>query len=260
MSLINNNITDNSYLIDAELSLKAKGLLGILINFSGENLNMEDIKGYTDSGVTQIKNTLKELKKVGYLLSNKIRNKKGRVDFIFKLENKTPKSVLNDDIKKIEQTSVPTKKVLPAVKKHGLSAKKIISFYNKQVKKGGNQQQAVVNLLPFLEKGLKEDTIKSAILAYKNTLNDLRYASKVENFFINDIEKHIDETDNRYESLTEIKEKVNSLTPKQESEILKLVFDENPSYDYEGFNLKTLLEVSPTTYNHYIKKYNRNVA
>ena len=78
------------YLFDNNLSLKAKGLLAILLNLPGsETPTQELLMGLAIDGRTAIKSTIKELKTKGYLT---ITRKKSAVGFAYdwkSIENKS---------------------------------------------------------------------------------------------------------------------------------------------------------------------------
>lgn len=69
------------YLFDNSLSLKAKGLLAILLNLpENETPTQELLMGLTTDGRVAIKSTIKELKTKGYLV---ITRKKSAVGFAY---------------------------------------------------------------------------------------------------------------------------------------------------------------------------------
>ena len=70
----NYTVMGNYHLRDKELSLKAKGLLSIMLSLpDGWNFSTQGLTKLSSDGETAIRSTLKELEQKGYLKRNKVR-------------------------------------------------------------------------------------------------------------------------------------------------------------------------------------------
>jgi len=73
-------VMSNYHLQDANLSLKAKGLLSMMLSFSDKwNYTIRGLAAICKEGVEAISTGLKELEKIGYLIRRKLRNESGRI-------------------------------------------------------------------------------------------------------------------------------------------------------------------------------------
>lgn len=77
------------YFADKNLSLKAKGLMGLLINFPvGIECSIESIESFCGDGETSVKSALRELKQNGYLNVVKTYpgdSNTGRIEYIYRV-------------------------------------------------------------------------------------------------------------------------------------------------------------------------------
>ena len=90
MTIIKNKLLNtNEYLFDSNLSLKAKGLLSMLININ-PNINsiVDTIKKQTKNGQESIKTTIDELIKNNYLKKIKTRDTKGYFVYNYEVYDK----------------------------------------------------------------------------------------------------------------------------------------------------------------------------
>lgn len=82
-------VMSNTHLKDKNLSLKAKGLLSIMLSLpDGWNYSISGLVVICKEGETSIKTTLNELKKNNYLIVTKDRNKQGKFEYIYDIYEK----------------------------------------------------------------------------------------------------------------------------------------------------------------------------
>jgi len=73
-------VMSNYHLQDVNLSLKAKGLLSMMLSFSDKwNYTIRGLATICKEGVEAIRTGLKELEKIGYLIRRKLRDESGRI-------------------------------------------------------------------------------------------------------------------------------------------------------------------------------------
>ncbi|MDR0406273.1 MAG: helix-turn-helix domain-containing protein [Clostridiales bacterium] len=73
-------ILSNHHLRNGELSLKAKGLLSMMLSLPDEwNYTTRGLASICKEGVESIGTTLKELENAGYIVRNKLRDERGRI-------------------------------------------------------------------------------------------------------------------------------------------------------------------------------------
>lgn len=73
-------VIDNAVLNDKSLSLKAKGMLCMMLSFpDGWNFSINGLAGYTSDGITVVRTAIKELEDSNYLKRNQIRDDDGRM-------------------------------------------------------------------------------------------------------------------------------------------------------------------------------------
>ena len=87
----NNNYTvlSNYHLRDKNLSLKAKGLLTMMLSLPDEwDYSVSGLVAICKESKTAIQNTLKELEECGYLVRTRIHDEKGRIDYIYDIFEK----------------------------------------------------------------------------------------------------------------------------------------------------------------------------
>lgn len=76
----NNSILENNYIFDKSLSLKAKGIMTLILPLGEkDNCSVEVLAMYANDGRDSIKNALKELEDREYLTRIKRRDKQGRI-------------------------------------------------------------------------------------------------------------------------------------------------------------------------------------
>lgn len=73
-------VMSNHHLKDTNLSLKAKGLLSLMLSLPDDwNFNMRGLSSICKEGLEAIGNALKELEKAGYMVRNQLRGANGRI-------------------------------------------------------------------------------------------------------------------------------------------------------------------------------------
>lgn len=82
-------VMSNYHLKDKALSLKAKGLLSVMLSLPEDwDYSIEGLVAISKEGITAIKATLKELKECGYLQIIKERTSKGTYEYIYDIFEK----------------------------------------------------------------------------------------------------------------------------------------------------------------------------
>ena len=83
---INYAVIPKTFIKDKMLSLKAKGLLTIMFTLPDEwDYSLKGLCTITNCGETQIRNTLQELKILGYLEIEKRKNTLGQFEYIYNI-------------------------------------------------------------------------------------------------------------------------------------------------------------------------------
>lgn len=96
-------VMSNTHLKDKNLSLKAKGLLSIMLSLpDGWNYSIDGLKAICKEGDRAVRSTLEELKKNKYLVTTKLypnQTKSKRIEYIYdifenpKIEKQAPQNV-----------------------------------------------------------------------------------------------------------------------------------------------------------------------
>jgi len=97
-------VMSNHHLKDTALSLKAKGLLSMMLSLPDEwNYTTRGLAAICKEGVDSIGTTLRELEKKGYIVRNKLRDAKGRITdteyVIYEKPQPIPDSAIPDTVK-----------------------------------------------------------------------------------------------------------------------------------------------------------------
>ena len=114
----NYTVMGNYHLRDKELSLKAKGVLSIMLSLpDGWNFSTQGLTTLSSDGETAIRSTLKELEKKGYLKRNKVRINGKIVDWEYVVyEQKHPcvpvdESPVDENVHVNNRTQLNTKEI-----------------------------------------------------------------------------------------------------------------------------------------------------
>lgn len=114
----NYTVMGNYHLRDKELSLKAKGLLSIMLSLpDGWNFSTQGLTTLSSDGETSIRSTLKELEQKGYLKRNKVRINGKIVDWEYVVyEQKHPcvpvdESPVDENVHVNNRTQLNTKEI-----------------------------------------------------------------------------------------------------------------------------------------------------
>lgn len=85
----NYTIMSNYHLKEKEMSLKAKGLLSLMLSLPNNwDYTIEGLVAICKENETAVKSTLKELKRFGYLEILKVKNKKGQFEYEYNIYEK----------------------------------------------------------------------------------------------------------------------------------------------------------------------------
>ena len=113
----NYTVKGNYHLRDKELSLKAKGLLSIMLSLpEGWNFSTNGLTTLSSDGETAIRSTLKELEQKGYLKRNKVRINGKIVDWEYVVYEQKHPCVPVDESPVDESLFEPTTKPRKAAK------------------------------------------------------------------------------------------------------------------------------------------------
>lgn len=103
----NYTVMGNYHLRDKELSLKAKGLLSIMLSLpDGWNFSTQGLTTLSSDGETAIRSTLKELEQKGYLKRNKVRINGKIVDWEYVVYEQKQETKPNDSESHVENVHV----------------------------------------------------------------------------------------------------------------------------------------------------------
>jgi hypothetical protein len=73
-------VLSNHHFKDKRLSLKAKGLLSMMLSFSDDwQYSLNGLAAMSKEGLTAIRATVNELEAYGYLVRHRLRNEQGRM-------------------------------------------------------------------------------------------------------------------------------------------------------------------------------------
>ncbi len=107
-------IMANHHLKNRDLSLKAKGLLSLILSLPDDwNYTTRGLSAICKDGVESIGNALKELEKAGYIVRNRIRDGKGRITDIEYIIYETPHEKPEDSSEKAEPAMKVSSKAVP---------------------------------------------------------------------------------------------------------------------------------------------------
>lgn len=80
----NYTVMNNTPLRDKELSLRAKGLLSVMLSLHEDwDYSINGLAAISQEGVKAIRSVLSELEEKGYLIRTKTKNEKGQFDYIY---------------------------------------------------------------------------------------------------------------------------------------------------------------------------------
>jgi len=79
----NNDQLPKEALKNDQISLKAKGMLCILMSLNDWNYNMPALKDVCCEGEKAIRSALKELEKFGYLRRERMHGKDGKIEYVY---------------------------------------------------------------------------------------------------------------------------------------------------------------------------------
>lgn len=86
MQIIKHESEIKRYLLDNKISLKAKGLMEILMSFpDGTEVNMDQVAECCAENTQTVQRHLKELKDSGYIRAYYLKNEKGHFTWVFNL-------------------------------------------------------------------------------------------------------------------------------------------------------------------------------
>lgn len=100
-------VMSNMHLKDKTLSLKAKGLLSLMLSLPDSWIySIDGLIAICKEGETSVKSTLEELKKNKYLIVTKDRNKQGKFEYIYDIYEKPEGGFLGVDNPALENQAL----------------------------------------------------------------------------------------------------------------------------------------------------------
>lgn len=80
----NYTVMSNTHLRDKNLSLKAKGLLSVMLSLPDTwDYSINGLAAISSEGVKAVRNTLNEIEEKGYLVRTRIQGEKGHFDYVY---------------------------------------------------------------------------------------------------------------------------------------------------------------------------------
>ena len=107
----NYTVMSNYHLKDRELSLKAKGLLSMILSLPDEwNYTLRGLAAISKEGVDAIGSAVRELEKAGYIIRRQLRGEKGRISdteyTIYEQPHKTAQDKPSDKLSDVEVSNL----------------------------------------------------------------------------------------------------------------------------------------------------------
>ena len=126
-------IMSNTHLRDKALSLKAKGLLSLMLSLPDNwYYSIDGLTAICKEGETSIKSTLDELKKNKYLIINKNRNAQGKFEYIFDIYEKPEGDFPPLDKPGLENHTLLNTNNKKTKNKEKINKKKIVNFKERE--------------------------------------------------------------------------------------------------------------------------------
>lgn len=103
----NYTVMSNYHLREREMSLKAKGLLSLMLSLPNDwDYTIEGLVSICKENETAVKSTLKELKDFGYLEIKKVQNQKGQFEYEYNIYEKPQRKKPEVENLRVENPSV----------------------------------------------------------------------------------------------------------------------------------------------------------
>lgn len=183
----NYTVMSNYHLREREMSLKAKGLLSLMLSLPNDwDYTIEGLVAICKENATAVKSTLKELKGFGYLKILKVQNQKGQFEYEYNIYEKPQRKKPEVENLEVENPSVEnqgqlntnkqnTKKINTNNIKEKINKKKFGEFGN--VKLTNDEYDKVKQMFPNdYDKRIQilDDYIQSKGKKYKDFVATLR--------------------------------------------------------------------------------------
>ena len=197
----NYSVIANGIFRDRRISLKAKGLLGILLSLPQNwNLSIEGLTKITKEGRHSITNTITELIENGYIDRNQIRDKGKFVGYQY-IVNEKPKSAKPITAKPLTEKPIQLSKENNKVKKN----KDIIETLKKEVQEFDTTEQNKVEFLEYWLETSRSGKTKFEMQKTWNTKRRLRTWIKNQNqWYENKTKNKIDSQINSWMTAREL--------------------------------------------------------
>lgn len=179
----NYTVLSNYHLRDKNLSLKAKGLLTMMLSLPDEwDYSVSGLVAICKESKTAIQNTLKELEECGYLVRTRIHDEKGRIDYIYDIfekahspqtENLCTVNRCTDNRPQLNTKELNTKESNTKEKKVSKSAKR--QSYDEQIEAYTDNEDLRQALKAFIQmrKMIKKPLTDHALKLNLGTLDKL---------------------------------------------------------------------------------------
>ena len=197
----NYSVIANGIFRDRRISLKAKGLLGILLSLPQNwNLSIEGLTKITKEGRHSITNTITELIENGYIDRNQIRDKGKFVGYQY-IVNEKPKSAKPITAKPLTEKPIQLSKENNKVKKN----KDIIETLKKEVQEFDTTEQNKIEFLEYWLETSRSGKTKFEMQKTWNTKRRLRTWIKNQNqWYENKTKNKIDSQINSWMTAREL--------------------------------------------------------
>lgn len=178
----NYTIMSNTHLKDMRLTLKAKGLLSMMLGFPEDwNYSIAGLVAICKENETAIKSALEELKKTGYLVVTKMmpnETNSGRIEYIYDIFEQ-PRELQEEGMQGVENLSVENPSQLNTKELNTKELNKKNNIKNKQ--KSDLAKTSTGNGLELIrekitsKKGAAADQAVETVISHLNTLAHTRY-------------------------------------------------------------------------------------
>ena len=245
----NNNYTvlSNYHLRDKNLSLKAKGLLTMMLSLPDEwDYSVSGLVAICKESKTAVQNTLKELEECGYLVRTKIHDEKGRIDYIYDIfekahspqtENLCTVNRCTDNQPQLNTKELNTEESNTKEKKVSKTAKR--QSYDEQIEAYTDNEDLRQALKAFIQmrKLIKKPLTDHALKLNLGTLNKLSNDDDIKVAIVNQSVLHDWQGFYPLKNDNNVKQDATKQETEQvtEEKSMSDFYDENGDFDLNGY-------------------------
>ena len=243
----NYTILSNYHLRDKNLSLKAKGLLTMMLSLPDEwDYSVSGLVAICKESKTAIQNTLKELEECGYLVRTRIHDEKGRIDYIYDIfekahspqtENLCTVNRCTDNRPQLNTKELNTKESNTKEKKVSKTAKR--QSYDEQIEAYTDNEDLRQALKAFIQmrKLIKKPLTDHALKLNLGTLDKLSKDDDIKVAIVNQSVLHDWQGFYPLKNDNNVKQDVTKQETEQvtEEKSMSDFYDENGDFDLNGY-------------------------